>query len=89
MKVIWAPEDIYCGLRVGRDGDTLSKGMIVGYDPADRSKPRRNLRLISLDDGMIVTANSSHAEIADWLIRNNELPVEVLGRRKSEIKDGV
>lgn len=87
MKVSWAPDDIFCGLRVGRDGDKIGKGMIVGYDPGHRTTNK--LCLISLDDGMLVCGHQTPKQIAEWLTRNNELPVEVLGRRKSERNDEV
>lgn len=84
MKIVWAPEDIWCGLRVGRDGDTLGKGMIVGFDPKRHTSANPALCLVSLDDGMIIVKGQSHEEIAEWLTKNNELPIEVLGRRKAE-----
>lgn len=85
MKVSWAPEDIYCGLRVGRDNDKIGNGMIVGYDPRTHS-PSTNpaLCIISLDDGMILAQGMNPKLIAEWLTHSDQLPVEVLGRRKAE-----
>lgn len=90
MRVVWDKEDIFCGLVVKRDGDNISKGILVGYVESDRvgkGWDRANLCLISLDDGVIIR-QQTHEEIAQWLTRNNEMPITpVWGRQQTNYGD--
>ncbi len=73
MKYTWEACDIQPGRRV-RPSDT-SRMWMIGYDP---SKPKPNLSLVSLDDGMARVTDLSDAEMAAHLNETRMRPVDIL-----------
>lgn len=72
MKVEWEPKDIRLGRVVGKPG--RGERWIIGYSVARSHR----FALVSLSDGMIQN-DADAAEMASFLNKAGELPVELLG----------
>lgn len=78
MKIVWEPEDIRVGRRVCTPG--CSETWMIGFEIIDKFANR--FCVVSLADGMISRSRMSAEEVADYLTKAGNHPVELLTKEK-------
>jgi hypothetical protein len=72
MKIIWEPDDIRPGRRVGREG--RSEQWIIGYDSTVTARENVRYTIISLADGMVFPFRTKE-DLCVLLNNSGDVPV--------------